>query len=162
MRPKNNRALTWEELTLDPVSRTGWFKLADHKNKRKGITARGALHPKLVDYLLKIRPANASGLVHPNPATGLAYVDIRKQWDHLIEIASRLLGYRLEGKKADFFNLRHSGASHIAASQRDARHLLGVVWMMGDTSIATVNRHYFNFDQDTSAKSSRGGRSPKP
>jgi hypothetical protein len=123
MRPKNNKALTWEELTIDPVSRSGWFKLADHKNKRKGITARGALHPKLLDYLLSIRPANASGLVHPNPATGFAYVDIRKQWDHLIEIASRLLGYRLEGRKADFFNLRHSGASHIAASQRDARHL---------------------------------------
>jgi hypothetical protein len=25
----------------------------------------------------------------------------------------------------------------------------GVVRMMGDTSVATVNRHYFNFDEDT-------------
>lgn len=149
MRPKNNKALTWEEIKLDPVSRTGWFKLVDHKNRRKGVTARGALHPQLVDYLFRIRPPQASGLVHPNPATGFAYVDIRKQWDHLIEIASRLLGYTLEGKKADFFNFRHTGASHIAARARDARHLLGVVRMMGDTSVATVNRHYFNFDEDT-------------
>lgn len=149
MRPKNNRALTWEEITLDADARKGWFKLDQHKNVNKGIKARGALATQLVDYLLTIRPSNPSGYIHPNPATGQPYVDMRKQWNRVIAIANRLLGYELTGKKADFFNFRHSGASHIAARARDAAHLLGVVRMMGDTSLATVNRHYFNFDDET-------------
>lgn len=146
MRPKNNRALTWQEVTIDPQTRTGRFRLDQHKNVNKGIKARGSLAVELVDYLLSIRPANARGLIHPNPATGKPYVDIRKQWNRLIAIASRMLGYELTGKKADFFNFRHTGASHIAERARDASHLLSVVKMMGDTSIATVNRHYFNID----------------
>ncbi|HXG59317.1 MAG TPA: hypothetical protein VNL91_09875 [Thermoanaerobaculia bacterium] len=149
MRPKNNRALTWEDLTIDPQGRTGRFKLDQHKNVNKGIEARGGLAAELVDYLLSIRPAHASGGVHRNPATGQAYVDIRKQWRRLITIASRLLGYSLNGKKADFFNFRHIGASHIAERARDARHLLAVVKMMGDTSVETVDRRYFNFDDET-------------
>ena len=149
MRPKNNRALTWEEITLDADPRKCWFKLDQHKNVNKGIKARGGLANELLEYLRSIRPKNARGLIHPNPATGKAYVDIRKQWNRLIEIANRLLGYQLTGKKADFFNFRHTGASHIAARSRDAHHLLGVVRMMGDTSLATVNRHYFNFDDET-------------
>jgi hypothetical protein len=32
----------------------------------------------------------------------------------LLEIAGRMLGYDLEGKKGDFLNFRHTGASHIA------------------------------------------------
>ncbi|HKO59296.1 MAG TPA: hypothetical protein VJ276_25745 [Thermoanaerobaculia bacterium] len=76
-------------------------------------------------------------------------MDIRKQWARLIEIASRMLGYELTGKKADFFNFRHTGASHIAAKSRDGKHLMGVVRMMGDTSLATVNKHYFNLDDET-------------
>jgi hypothetical protein len=60
-----------------------------------------------------------------------------------------MLGYELTGKKADFFNFRHTGASHIAAKSRDGRHLMGVVRMMGDTSLATVNKHYFNLDDET-------------
>ena len=146
MRPKNNRALTWQEVTIDPQARTGRFRLDQHKNVNKGIKARGSLAVELVDYLLSIRPANARGLIHPNPVTGKPYVDIRKQWNRLVAIASRMLGYELTGKKADFFNFRHTGASHIAERARDASHLLSVVKMMGDTSIATVNRHYFNID----------------
>jgi integrase len=149
MRPKNNRALSWDEIVLDPLTRRGWFKLDQHKNVNKGIKARGGLAAPLVDYLLSIRPKNARGLIHPNPASGKAYVDIRKQWARLVEIASRMLGYELTGKKADFFNFRHTGASHIATRSRDGAHLLGVVRMMGDTSLATVNRHYFNLDDET-------------
>jgi hypothetical protein len=44
-------------------------------------------------------------------------------------------------KKAKFLNFRHAGASHIAQRGRDPRHLLAVVKMMGDTRLATVNRH---------------------
>lgn len=130
MRPKNNRALTWEEITLDAATRRGWFKLDQHKNVNKGIKARGALAAPLVEYLLTVRPRNAHGLIHPNPATLKPYVDIRKQWERLVAIASRMLGYELTGKKADFFNFRHTGASHIATRSRDGAHLLGVVRMM--------------------------------
>jgi integrase len=163
MRPKNNRALTWEELAIDPKTRTGWFELRQHKNVKKGAKARGRLTEELVDYLLSIRPPNARGLVHPNPATGKAYVDIRKQWNRLIAIASRMLGYELTGKKADFFNFRHTGASHLAVRQHEPRHLMVVVNMMGDTSLTTVNRHYFNFGDDVLSElvDGWGKRGPK-
>ena len=57
-----------------------------------------------------------------------------------------MLGYELTDKKAKFLNFRYTGASHIAQRGRDTRHLLAVVKMMGDTSVATVNRHYFNLE----------------
>lgn len=72
-------------------------------------------------YLCSIRPASASGLIHPNPVTGLQYVDIRKQWKRLIEIASGILGYDLDDRKADFFTFRHTGASHLAEKRRRTR-----------------------------------------
>ena len=101
-----------------------------------------------MDYLLSIRPANASGPIHVNPVTGKPYVDFRKQWKRLLEIAGEILGYKLKGKKAKFLNFRHTGASDVARRGRDASHLLRVVRMMGDTSLATVNRHYFNLDDE--------------
>jgi hypothetical protein len=148
MRPKNNLALTWEELTFHGAGGKSWFRLDQHKNVNKGIKARGGLAVQLVDYLLSIRPKNAQGVIHPNPATGKAYTDIRKQWKRLLAIASRMLGYELTGKQSEFFNFRHSGASHIAARSRDVKHLMGVVRMMGDTSLTTVNKHYFNIDDE--------------
>lgn len=42
-------------------------------------------------------------------ATGKPYVDLRKQWDKLIGIASKMLGYQLVNEKADFFTFRHTG-----------------------------------------------------
>lgn len=148
MRPINNRALTWEEVTLDPVKRTGKFRLDRHKNVNRGINAYGRLARQLVDYLLSIRPRNARGVIHPNPASGKPYVDIRKQWDRLIAIASRILGYQLVDEKADFFTFRHTGATHIAQRATDKEELMRVVNMMGDTNVETVRRHYFNFEYD--------------
>jgi integrase len=55
----------------------------------------------------------------------------------------RMLRYDLEDKKRTFFNFRHTGASHITQRGKTPAHLLAVVQMMGDTSVATVNRHYF-------------------
>jgi len=148
MRPKNNRALTWEEVTLDPVRRTGHFRLKQHKNASKGATAYGRLSRRLVDYLLAIRPRHARGYIHPNPATGKPYVEIRKQWDRLIEIASEILGYPLVDQKADFFTFRHTGATHCAERATDKEELMRVVNMMGDTNVETVRRHYFNFEYE--------------
>jgi hypothetical protein len=39
--------------------------------------------------------------------------------------------------------------------------LLGIVRKMGDTSVAGVNRHYFNVDEDTLRKIIEGWRPPK-
>jgi hypothetical protein len=36
MRPKNNRALMWHEVMLDPKTGTGTFELDQHKNVNKG------------------------------------------------------------------------------------------------------------------------------
>jgi len=160
MRPKNNRALTWEEITLDPEKGSGRFQLDQHKNVNKGIRAWGPLARPLVDYLWSIRPTNASGVVHRNPATGGPYVDIRKQWSRLVAIASRMLGYELQDEKADFFTFRHTGASHIAERARDARALMLVVNMMGDTNVETVRRHYFNFDHEVMAGMIEGWEIP--
>jgi hypothetical protein len=44
MRPKNNKALTWEAVRIDPQTRTGWFKLDQHKNVNKG-SKRGGNSP---------------------------------------------------------------------------------------------------------------------
>lgn len=77
---------------MDADKRTGFFKPECHKNARKGIKARGPIARPLVDYLLAIRPQYATGLIHPNPATGAPYTNIRKQWDRLITIAARMLG----------------------------------------------------------------------
>lgn len=145
MRPINNRALTWQEVTLDPVRRTGNFRLDRHKNVNKGIKAYGRLARPLVEYLLSIRPPNARGYIHPNPATGKPYVNIRKQWDRLIAIASEILGYPLLNQKADFFTFRHTGATDIAQRATTRDELMRVVNMMGDTNVETVRRHYFNF-----------------
>jgi hypothetical protein len=76
--------------------------------------------------LLSIRPHNACGVIHRNPATNGPYVDIRKQW-------------------GDFFTFRHTGATHMA--ERNGADLMKVVNMMGDTNVETVRRHYFNFDE---------------
>jgi integrase len=59
-----------------------------------------------------------------------------------------MLGYDLEEKKRTFFNFRHTGASHIAQRGKTPAHLLAVVQMMGDTSVATVNRHYFKMEPE--------------
>jgi len=123
MRPKNNFALTWEELTFHGAGGKSWFRLDQHKNVNKGIKARGGLTVQLVDYLLSIRPQNARGLIPSEPR--------HRQGVH-----------------------RHSEAVETAAPRsrnaraRDVKHLMGVVRMMGDTSLTTVNKHYFNIDDE--------------
>jgi hypothetical protein len=94
--------------------------------------------------LLSIRPPNARGYIHANPATGKPYVDIRKQWDKLIGIASKMLGDALVNEKADFFTFRYTGASNIPQTARNRDELMRVVNMMGDTNVETVSRHYLN------------------
>jgi integrase len=147
MRPKNNFALTWQELLFDCDHAT--FRLDVHKNVNKGIRAEGPIAEQLLRYLRSIHPGNASGPVHVNPATGAQYVDVRKQWNRLIVIASRMIGYALEGRKADFFTFRHTGASHLAEKTKNP---ILIVKMMGDTNVQTVMQHYFNLDLEFMAE----------
>jgi len=100
-----------------PTNRTGWYQLDKHKNVNKGIKARGPLAAELVDYLASTRPPNASGPIHFNPSTGQPYVDIRKRWNRLLEIAGRMLGYDLEGKGRVLQLPPHRDVSHRAARQ---------------------------------------------
>lgn len=154
MRPKNNRALTWEELD-EACSR---FRLDQHKNVNRGIKARGPIAPALQRYLRAIRPAKASGPIHPNPVTGAPFVDIRKQWNRLMAIAERMLGYKLEGRKGDFFTFRHTGASHLA--ERTKNPVL-IAQMMGDTSVATVMKHYCDLDFEFMTEMVQGWEVPQ-
>lgn len=107
-----------------------------------------------------IRPKFATGLIHPNPATGAPYTNIRKQWDRLIAIAARMLGYPLQGRKGDFFTFRHTDASHLAQQARDGAHIIKIVKMMGDTNVKTVEKHYFNFDDEMMADMIEGWEAP--
>lgn len=142
MRPKNNLALTWEEITFIDDKRAV-FRLDQHKNVKKGIRAEGPIPQQLLDYVLSIRPTDAAGVIHANPATNAQYIDIRKQFKRLIKIASKFLGYKLEGRKADFFTFRHTGASHLAEKTKNP---ILIVKMMGDTNVQTTRAgasHHF-------------------
>jgi hypothetical protein len=58
-----------------------------------------------------------NGPIRFNPETGLPYVDIRKQLERLMVIASRMVRYDIEDKKRTFFHFRHTRISHRAARQ---------------------------------------------
>ena len=146
MRPETNFTLTWEQLTIDPVHDRGRFRLDAHKNASKGVNVDAPLKPELVRYLKTIMPeGNPFGLVHANPDTGEAYVNIRKQWLRLVEIANEILepDEQLKDEREHFYTWRHTGASHLAASSKDP---VLVMRLMGDTQLATVMKHYFDSD----------------
>ena len=143
MRPSSNLALRWADVVLHPTENRGSFHLLRHKNAKKGMRAEGALHPALVQYLRSIRTAHAAGVIHPNPVTGRAFVNIRTQWRRLLEIANGLLppDERIEGRAEDMYVLRATGASMLAACGADP---VMVCQMMGDAQLSTVQRHYFS------------------
>lgn len=62
-----------------------------------------------------------------------------------------------EGRKADFFTFRHTGASHLAEKTGNP---IFIVKMMGDTNVQTVMRHYFNLDVDFMAEMVKGWAVP--
>jgi integrase len=143
MRPANNFALTWEQLRIDPDRGEGSFRLDRHKNSSRGVEVEGPLAPSLLRYLVGIMPAGkASGLVHPNPRTGAPFKNIRHSWRRLIAFANELLPPEEQiGSELDFYNLRHSAVSQLVAAGADP---VAVVRLMGDTSLSTVLRHYFD------------------
>lgn len=141
MRPENNFNLRWEQLSIDRKRMTGSFHLKEHKNASKGIEVLAPLSPSLLRYLISIMPdGKPTGFVHPNPDTGRAYRNIRKGWKRLIEIANAQLGDDDQIVNLDFYHLRHTGASQIA----EMGDPVLVCRMMGDVSLDTVMRHYFD------------------
>src|SRR5262249_22052883 len=120
MRPKNNFALTWEELTFHGAGGKEQVqprpaREREQRNQNTPRRDRAARRITCSRSARRIRVDSSS----PNPATGKANKDIRKQWKRLLSIAERMLGCKLTGKRSELFNFRHSGASHIAARARD-------------------------------------------
>ena len=146
LRPSNNFALSWEQLAIDRARMIGSFHIQSHKNADRGVRLEGPLAPSLLRYLVGRMPEQARGLIHPNPTTGKPFTNIRKSWQRLLAIANEILPPSEQiGPELDFYNLRHSGASHLAMSGADP---VAIVRMMGDTSLTTVLKHYFNSDLD--------------
>jgi integrase len=150
MRPGNNFGLEWPQLILDEVSHTGRFRLDQHKNVSRGVEVEGALHRELVDYLIaRQHAAHSSRFVHPNPVTGLPYVNIRWHWLRLCEIANDILHAEgsedMRDERLHFYTWRHTGASRLAESGADP---VMIVRMMGDVDLETVRQHYFDSSID--------------
>lgn len=153
MRPGNNFGLEWSQLAIDEETRTGRFKLDDHKNVTRGVEVEAPLHRELVDYLLALRRSGRKlhhRYVHPNPLTGKPYRNIDdNHWKRLVEIANEILAEEnavlLTGVRTHFYTWRHTGASRLAESGADP---VLIVRMMGDTDLETVRAHYFDSSLD--------------
>jgi integrase len=143
LRPSSNYRLRWEELDIDCDRREGTFRIDAHKNRDKGVVLEGALAGSVVDYLLGIMPAGRPrGYVHVNPRTGKPFVNIRRAWKRLTEIANSILPEEEQIRPdIDFYNWRHTGASALAAAGADP---VLVTKLMGDSSLRTVLAHYFD------------------
>lgn len=142
MRPNNNFGLRWEDLIIDVKSGTGYFRLSKHKNSAHGVELEGPLAPSLLTYLIGIMPSGRRlGLIHPNPQTGKAYTNIRDQWYELIDVANTILPDTEQIQHRSFYQWRATGASELAAHGADP---VMVAKFMGDTSLQTILRHYFD------------------
>lgn len=144
LRPSNNFGLKWEDLQLGPPDR---FRVQSHKNASRGIGLEGPIAPTLSRYLSRMKPSvNASGLVHPNPSTGRPYTNIRRAWRRLLTIANTLLPEDQQlPLGARFYSWRATGASELAATGADP---VLITKLMGDSSLRTVMKHYFDASLD--------------
>lgn len=146
VRPSNNFGLRWEDLHLDPSGRSGRFKIERHKNAGLGLVLEGPLARGLVAYLGSMPEPSTGGLVHPNPATGKPFTSIRGSWRRLIAMANSVLWPEDQiAPDARFYTWRATGASELAATGADP---VLVTKLMGDSSLRTVMRHYFDSSLD--------------
>ena len=144
-RSGNVRRIRWEHVDLGGRM----LVYPETKNTRRvGVRVVAPLLDPIYRYLLERHPGGAaSGWVFPNPATGEPYGAVRKSWAELVHLANKLLptaeriptGFRM-------YNLRHSGASHLAATGKMSA--LEIAELMGDTDVATVERWYFSLDSE--------------
>lgn len=143
-RTKDVLRLRWEHIDLERQIIT----FRETKNRRRVHDVVVPIRAPLMRWLLDRWPGpGASGWVFPNPATGEPFRDIRRQWRRLIRLANRRLeesGFHPIPEGFRLYNLRHTGASHLAAT--GSLSAQEIAQMMGDTSVRTVERHYFHTD----------------
>lgn len=145
-RTGNVLRLRWEEVDVEG----GVIRFAETKNTRRaGVRVVAPLRAPLRTFLSERWPGpGARGWVFPNPVTGEPFVDVRKAWVSLLRLANAELaaaGGGLIPEGFRLYNLRHSGASHLAAS--GAMSAAEIAELMGDTRVETVERRYFKLDE---------------
>lgn len=143
-RTRNVLTLRWDQVDLDNRQ----IVFPDTKNtRRSGVRVVAPMREPLCVHLWTLAASAAGPWVFPNPTTGEPFVDVRKAWHELLRIANRNLAQRDQippGFK--LYNLRHTGASHLAAS--GAMSAAEIAELMGDTRIETVERRYFKLDAE--------------
>jgi len=143
-RTGNVLRLRWEEVDVEG----GVVRFPETKNTRRtGVRVVAPMRAPLRTFLSERWPGpGARGWVFPNPATGEPFVDVRRAWVSLLRLANvALAGGPLIPEGFRLYNLRHSGASHLAAS--GAMSAAEIAELMGDTRVETVERRYFKLDE---------------
>ncbi len=141
-RTANVLGLTWEQVHFTD----GEIHFPTTKNRRYVVLP---MDEPLRRYLLRLCPGpGATGLIHPN-RSGAAWVNIHDQWRRLLVLANAELqvGQKISGAFR-FYGLRHTRATDLADAGVPAKVI--AEWM-GDTSIATVEKHYFGRHRRLSA-----------
>lgn len=142
-RTGNVLRLRWEQIDLE----NGVIRFPQTKNTRRaGVRVVAPMRTPLRAYLSGL-PGSHSGWVFPSP-TGEPYVDVRKAWKALLKLADAELvkaGNMPIPVMFRLYNLRHTGASHLAAS--GAMSAAEIAELMGDTRVETVERRYFKLDE---------------
>lgn len=144
-RTGNVLRLMWADVDLD----SGVVRFPETKNTRRtGVKVVAPMRAPLRAFLSEHRESASGPWLFPNPATGAPFRDVRKAWTSLLKLANVALakaasplipgGFRL-------YNLRHTGASHLAAS--GAMSAAEIAELMGDTRVETVERRYFKLDE---------------
>lgn len=145
-RTGNVLRLRWEDVDVEG----GVVRFPETKNTRRtGVRVVAPMRAPLRTFLSERWPGpGAQGWVFPNPETGEPFVDVRRAWTALLRLANAELartGGALIPETFRLYNLRHSGASHLAAS--GAMSAAEIAELMGDTRVETVERRYFKLDE---------------
>lgn len=136
-RTKDVKSLTWSDVNIE--ARTITYRST--KNRRILGAVVVPLRAPALAYLATCVRTSAY-VLGGNAPVG----DVRKAWKRLIRIANaHLVGCEIP-ETARLYDLRHAGATHLAQSG----HLsaLEVTRLMGDVSVATVERRYFGLDTE--------------
>ena len=149
-RKTNVLRLRWEHVDIG----AGVIHFPETKNTRKSnVRVVAPMRGPLVQYLGTRHPGlGGSGWVFANPDTGKPYTDVRKPWRSLIKIANgKLDGDSQIPLAFRLYNLRHTGASHLAATGTVSA--IEIAELMGDTRVETVERRYFAVHADRMKRS---------
>lgn len=113
-------SLKWENIDFNKNT----IELLHTKSNKKRVIP---LAKSLRKILLKLKNYNSSEYVFINPATGKRYVDIKKSFNHAVEISGL--------KKFRFHDLRHTFATRLIEKGID---IVVVKELLGHASIQTT------------------------